>query len=144
MLIEGSAEPGHCSRPGPQNGFPRHAVVPAAPAAEPSCSATGGGVEHFRCELRTGAEVETIDLWLDGGRGRIEVSYAAMGIPARGYRLVCAHRVLSPDFGVLEVERAEARRGKSGFEPVELDGEETLLPLVVEYLRVAPSPVFVH
>jgi hypothetical protein len=101
-------------------------------------------VDRYRYELHTGCEAEVIDLWLDGSRGGIEVSYAGMGIPARAYRLTCAHRPLSPAFGILEVERAEVRRGQVDFMPVELEEEEMPLPLVVEYLRVAPSPVFVH
>jgi hypothetical protein len=102
------------------------------------------GVEHFRHELHTGSEVEFIDLWLDGPRGRIEVAYAAMGVPGRGYRLSCAHQPLSPGFGLLEVEQAESRIAEGEFAVIELDEEQILLPLVVEYLRVPPSPVFVH
>jgi hypothetical protein len=101
-------------------------------------------VEHLRYESHTGSEVEVIDLWLDGPRGRIEVAYAAMGTPGRGYRLTCAHQPLSPGFGVLEVERAEARAAEGEFASVELDEEQMPLPVVVEYLRVLPSPVFVH
>jgi len=91
-------------------------------------------VEHFRYELLSGCEVEVIDLWLDGPQGRIEVSYAAMGIPGRGYRLTCTHQPLSPGFGILEVERAEGRVAESDFAPVELDEEQMPLPLVVEYV----------
>jgi hypothetical protein len=101
-------------------------------------------VEHFRYELHTGCGAEVIDLWLDGSRGRIEVASAAMGEPGRGYRLSCAHQPLSPGFGILEVEQAEARAAEADFAPVELDEEQMLLPLIVEYLRVPPSPVFVH
>lgn len=101
-------------------------------------------MEHFRYELHGGCEVEVIDLWLDGRRGRIDVSYAAMGVPGRGYRLTCGHQPLSPGFGILEVERVEARVDEADFAPVELDEEQMPLPLVVEYLRVPPSPVFVH
>jgi hypothetical protein len=101
-------------------------------------------MERFRHELRTGCEVEVIDLWLDGRRAQIEVSYAAMGIPGRGYRLTCTHQPLSPGFGILVVERAEARADGADFTPLELDEEQTPLPLVVEYLRIPPSPVFVH
>src|SRR5262245_8705341 len=67
-----------------------------------------------------------------------------MGIPGRGYRLTCAHQPLSPGFGILEVEQAEVRGEDSDFAPVELDAEQMPLSLVVEYLRVPPSPVFVH
>jgi hypothetical protein len=101
-------------------------------------------VERFRYELRTGCETEVIDLWLDLTRGRIEVAYAAMGIPGRGYRLTCAHQLLSPGFGILEVKQAESRTAEGDFAVVELDEEQMPLPLVVEYLRVPPSPVFVH
>jgi hypothetical protein len=101
-------------------------------------------MEQYRYELHTGCEVEIIDLRLDGRRGWLDVSYAGMGIPARGYRLTCRHRRLSPAFGILEVERTEVRRGQDGFAPVELEEEEMPLPLVIEYLRIAPSPVFVH
>lgn len=101
-------------------------------------------MEHFRYELHTGSEVEVVDLWLDGSRGRIEVAYAAMGVRGRGYRLSCAHQRLSAGFGTLEVEHAEARTEDADFAPVELDEEQMPLPLVVEYVRVPPSPVFVH
>lgn len=101
-------------------------------------------MEYFRYEMRSGCEIETIDLWVGGARGRIEVSYAAMGIPGRSYRLTCAHRLLSPAFGILEVEQAEVRIAGSDFAQLELDGEQIPLPLVVEYLRIPPSPVFVH
>lgn len=101
-------------------------------------------MDHFRYELRTGCEVEAIDLWLNGAQGRIEVAYAAMGVPARGYRLTCAHQPLSPDFGVLEVERAELRTPEHEFFLIELDDEQFPHPLVVEYLRVPLSPVFIH
>ena len=101
-------------------------------------------MEHFRYELHTGSEVEVIDLWLDGPRGRIQVAYAAMGVPRRTYRLTCAHQPLSPGFGILEVERAEKRAAEGEFAPLELEEEQLPLPLVVEYLRVPPSPVFVH
>ena len=56
-------------------------------------------MEHFRYELHSGSEVEVIDLWLAGPRGRLEVAYAAMGGPGRGYRLTCAHQPLSSGFG---------------------------------------------
>lgn len=102
-------------------------------------------MEHFRYEMRTGCGAEIIDVWLDGSRGRIEIAYAAMGIPGGGYRLTCAHRPLSPGFGILEVEQAEARTADGDFVPVELEEEQWIpLPMVVEYLRVPPSPVFIH
>lgn len=101
-------------------------------------------MEHFRYELHTGSEFEVIDLWLDGPRGKVEVAYAAMGVPCRGYRLTCAHKAFSPGFGILEVEHAETRAAEGEFAPVELDEEQMPLPLVVEYLRIPPSPVFVH
>ncbi|VTR99397.1 hypothetical protein [Tuwongella immobilis] len=101
-------------------------------------------MEHFRYELHTGSEAEVIDLWLNGLRGRIEVAYVAMGTTERGYRLACAHQPLSPAFGILEVEQAETRTADGEFVAVELDEEQVPLPLVVEYLRVPLSPVFVH
>jgi hypothetical protein len=63
-------------------------------------------VEHFRYELHTGSEVEVIDLWLDGRRGRIEVVYAAMGVSGRGYwsrvgpPMLGRHRLPYPSVGV--------------------------------------------
>lgn len=65
-------------------------------------------MERYGYEMPTGCEVEVIDLWLDGPRGRIEDAYTAAGVPGRGIRLACAHQPLSPGFGILVVEQVEA------------------------------------
>jgi hypothetical protein len=95
--------------------------------------------------LRTGSGSDEIRICLNGDASQILIRRKWMGSEPKQYKLACRQHELSTDFGLLTVDRIEAAMGDSGpFELVALNEEEVLLPLVVEYAKVLPSPVYVH
>jgi hypothetical protein len=102
-------------------------------------------MERFLYHFWTGCGSNRVVLTLAGDSANLRIRTNWMGEGLKRYNLRCGHRVLSPAFGVLVVEAIEAAVGNDApFTPVTIDPEEFLLPLVIEYVRVPTSPVYVH
>jgi hypothetical protein len=102
-------------------------------------------MERFLYHFWTGCGSNRVELTIDGGSASLSVRTNWMGDGLKRYKLRCAHRALSPAFGVLVTEAIEVAVGTDApFAPVTIDPEEFLLPLVIEYVRVPTSPVYVH
>jgi len=100
---------------------------------------------RYRHFLKTGSGSNSIDLACDETAAELNITTRWMGDGEKRYRLECEHRGLSDSFGLLIVQRLEAAIGEGvSLQPVALDPEEILLPLVIEYLRVPKTPVYVH
>jgi hypothetical protein len=104
--------------------------------------------ETYEGFLWTGSGSERVTLELGADRARIVIEYRWMAqddVPAR-CELRFRHRPGDNWHGRLElVDAAIAAEEKGGLVSVpELSDQDALLPLVVEYLRVPPTPVHVH
>jgi hypothetical protein len=95
--------------------------------------------------LRTGSGSDEIEIHLDGQAVEITIQRHWMGSDLKRYKLTCRQHTLSTSFGLFVVESVEGATGKDGaFEVITPDEEEMLLPLVIEYVMVSSSPVYVH
>lgn len=95
--------------------------------------------------LRTGSGSDEIALQIEDAAAEINIRRNWMGSGLQRYKLACRQQTLSTSFGLFVVERVEAAKGEDGpWEVVELDEEDALLPLVIEYVTVSTSPVYVH
>jgi hypothetical protein len=95
--------------------------------------------------IQTGSGSDSIEVEIDRDAVEISIRRHWMGSGLKRYRLTCRRHELSTSFGLFVVERVESAFGKdTPFEVVTLDEAEMLLPLVIEYVIVPQSPVFVH
>jgi hypothetical protein len=95
--------------------------------------------------LRTGSGSDEIEVQTEGPSAEISIRRHWMGSGLKRYKLACRQRALSASFGLFVVERIEAAFDEDGpFQTTTLDEEEILLPLVIEYVTVSASPVYVH
>jgi hypothetical protein len=95
--------------------------------------------------LHTGSGSDHVEIQIDEEAVEIRIRRRWMGSGLKRYKLTCRQHTLSASFGLFVVERVEAAIGEGGpFETITLTEEEILLPLVIEYVTVSSSPVFVH
>lgn len=104
--------------------------------------------QRYEGFLRTGSGSQRVSLELDGATARIAVDVRWMGqddVPARR-ELRFTHQPGSEWYGRLELTTlAIAAESGDALQPApELNPDEALLPLFIEYVRVPPTPVFVH
>ncbi|RSM77806.1 hypothetical protein DMH04_34365 [Kibdelosporangium aridum] len=98
------------------------------------------GDETFEGFLRTGSGSERVTLELTEAEARIVIEYRWMGQGDEPRRCELRFR---HEPGKLELLSAAA--GDDELTPVpELSDGDALLPLIVEYVRVPPTPVRVH
>lgn len=99
----------------------------------------------FANYLRTNSGSDEIDIQIDDPRVEINIRRRWMGAGVKRYKLECRCHPLSDAFGLFIVERILLATGdESPFETLTIDEEEVLLPLVIEYVTVSTSPVYVH
>src|SRR5262249_30531328 len=86
-----------------------------------------------------------IEVQIEDDAVEISIRRHWMGSDTTRYKLKCRRYALSTAFGLFVLEHVEAAIGaNASFSAVTLDEEEMLLPLVIEYVTVPSSPVYVH
>jgi hypothetical protein len=100
-----------------------------------------GTVQRFDSFLATGSGSGSVELDLDDDTATVRLRSRWMGVdrPER-FELRFVHRARAEHHGVLELTAASA----DGTPVPPPTGDEALLPLVVEYLRVPSTSVYLH
>ncbi len=103
-------------------------------------------MQRYLHYLQTGSGSDRVEIQLDGEVAVIGINQCWMEMGPKQYRLTCGHRPRSEHYGLFVVERVEAAAGEDGaLAGIELDEEAGMvLPLVIEYVTVPRSPVYVH
>jgi hypothetical protein len=103
---------------------------------------------RYKGFLRTGSGSDEVEVLFGDEVSEITIRRHWMGTGLKRYKLTCRDQPLSSNYGVVVVERIESAAGAdSHFEVAEveeIEGDELLLPLVIEYVTVPRSLVFIH
>ena len=95
--------------------------------------------------LRTGSGSDEIEVRIEAPTAEISIRRHWMGSGLKRFKLTCRQHAISACFGLFVVERVDASVAEdSPYEFLTLDEDEMKLPLVIEYMTVAESPVYVH